>query len=154
MTPKPALARTRGNGRLAAALTRHELALSMRRVVLHAESPAAASPDAPACAAAILPAREGLLGLAERLEDGRPVHPGGVERARTLLSDPTGPLYCADPEHSLIEMLWWIADGLRLCPPHQWSCPVTMKADPEHVAWTCGRCGHIAVTDDAAVRPA
>jgi ribosomal protein S27AE len=84
----------------------------------------AASPDAPAGAAAMLPAREGLLGLAERLEDGKPVHPGGVERAR------------------------------RLCPPHQWGCPVIMKADPEHVAWTCGRCGHIAVTDDAAVRPA
>jgi hypothetical protein len=154
MTPKPALVQTCGDGQLAAALTRHELALSIRRIVLNAECAAAASPDAPAGAAAILATRAGLLGLAERLEDGKPVHPGGVERARTLLSDPRGPLYRGDPEHSLIEMIWWIADGLGLCPPHQWSCPVIMKADPEHVAWTCGRCGHIAVTDDAAVRPA
>jgi hypothetical protein len=28
-----------------------------------------------------------------------------------------------------------------------------MKLDPEHVAWTCGRCGKIALTDDLGVRP-
>jgi len=31
--------------------------------------------------------------------------------------------------------------ALILCPPHRWGCPVIMKLDPEHVAWTCGRCG-------------
>ena len=40
------------------------------------------------------------------------------------------------------------------CPPHAWGSPVIMKRDPEHVAWTCGRCGEIAFTDDLAVRPA
>jgi hypothetical protein len=45
-------------------------------------------------------------------------------------------------------------DGLQPCPPHAWGCPVIMKVDPEHVAWTCGRCGAITLTQDLAVRPA
>jgi hypothetical protein len=40
------------------------------------------------------------------------------------------------------------------CPPHRWGCPVVMKLDPEHVAWTCGWCGLIATSDDLGVRPA
>ena len=32
-------------------------------------------------------------------------------------------------------------EALSLCPPHRWGCPVIMKLDPEHVAWTCGWCG-------------
>ena len=39
------------------------------------------------------------------------------------------------------------------CPPHDWRCPVVMKLDPEHVAWTCAGCGAIATTDSRAVRP-
>jgi hypothetical protein len=42
---------------------------------------------------------------------------------------------------------------LSVCPPHRWGCPVIMKLDPEHVAWTCGWCGLVATTDDPAVRP-
>jgi hypothetical protein len=38
--------------------------------------------------------------------------------------------------------------------PHDWRCPVTIKLDPDHVAWTCASCGAIATTDDPAVRPA
>jgi hypothetical protein len=45
------------------------------------------------------------------------------------------------------------ADGPQLCPPHDWRCPVTMKLDPNHVAWTCARCGAIATTDVSAMRP-
>jgi hypothetical protein len=41
-----------------------------------------------------------------------------------------------------------------LCPPHDWRCPVIMKLDPEHVAWTCARCGAMALSDDLALRPA
>jgi hypothetical protein len=52
-----------------------------------------------------------------------------------------------------IEDIWWVADGLRWCPPHAWSCPKVTKLDPEQVAWTCVRCGAIAQTDDPAVRP-
>ena len=41
-----------------------------------------------------------------------------------------------------------------LCPPHEWRCPVIMKLDPDHVAWTCARCGAMALSDDLALRPA
>jgi hypothetical protein len=44
--------------------------------------------------------------------------------------------------------------GRYACPPHDWGCPVILKLDPDHVAWTCGRCGALANTDDPAVRPA
>jgi hypothetical protein len=40
------------------------------------------------------------------------------------------------------------------CPPHDWRCPVIMKLDPDHVAWTCARCGAMALSDDLALRPA
>jgi hypothetical protein len=29
---------------------------------------------------------------------------------------------------------------------HAWACPVIMKTDPEHIAWTCARCGAVAIT--------
>ena len=32
------------------------------------------------------------------------------------------------------------------CSSHRWGCPVIMKTDPEHVAWTCSRCGELAFT--------
>jgi len=32
------------------------------------------------------------------------------------------------------------------CRMHAWACPVIMKTDPEHAAWTCARCGSLAVT--------
>jgi len=41
-----------------------------------------------------------------------------------------------------------------LCPSLRWGCPVIMELDPEHVAWTCGRCGLVATSDDLGVRPA
>ncbi len=39
------------------------------------------------------------------------------------------------------------------CPPHDWRCPVIMKLDPDHVAWTCAHCGAMALTDDLALKP-
>jgi hypothetical protein len=47
----------------------------------------------------------------------------------------------------------WIDEHLRPCPPHAWACPVVMKVDPDHVAWTCCRCGAIALGDDLVVKP-
>ena len=82
------------------------------------------------------------------------VNPCGVARARMLLTDCLGPLYSDLSGPSIGEAVWWIADGLSLCPPHHWGCPVIMKLDPAHVAWTCGRCGRIATSDDPAVSPA
>ena len=43
--------------------------------------------------------------------------------------------------------------ALILCPPHRWGCPVIMKLDPEHVAWTWGRCGLLATSDDLGGDP-
>lgn len=97
--------------------------------------------------------REGLLGLAERLERPGPFNASGVARLGMLLSDGLGPLYNPNSERSVSEVIWWVADGLAPCPPHSWASPVVMKVDPEHVAWTCARCGAISLTDNPTVRP-
>lgn len=101
-----------------------------------------------------MPWREGLLGLADRLEQPVPVNPCGVARTLVLLSDGAGPLYNPAPERSIGEAIWWVVDGLEPCPPHDWDSPKVMKLHPEHVAWTCRRCGAIATNDDPLVRPA
>jgi len=137
------------------ASTRRSFARSLRRLVANAERPPAPmSTLAPLRRAAIAPWREGLLGLADRLERPEPVNPCGVARVITLVTDGAGPAYSSRSERSMSEAVWWAADGLQPCPPHAWSSPVIMKLDPEHVAWTCGRCGAIAVTTDPASRPA
>lgn len=132
-----------------------QLASSLRRVA-RAESPRTALLDStvPVVSRFVVPWREALLGLAERLEQPGPVNPCGVARVLDLVTDGTGPLYNPTPRRSIEEAVWWIADGLYPCPPHDWRCPVVMKADPDHVAWTCARCGAISTTDDPAVRPA
>lgn len=139
---------------LSDALTRHELGLALRRVIMNAELPGASLSRAAVRHSDVASCREGLLGLAERLEGPGEVNPCGVARARLLLTDRMGPLYSGLSGVSLGEAVWWIADGLGVCPPHRWSCPVIMKLDPAHVAWTCGRCGLIATSDDRSVRPA
>jgi hypothetical protein len=140
---------------LAGPATRRRLARSLREVVFDAEHPSTAllTSTVPVARSAVVPLREGLLGLAERLERPGPVNPCGVARVAELLSDSRGPLYHPAPQRSLQEALWWVADGLQPCPPHAWASPVIMKLDPEHVAWTCARCGAIATTDDPSVRP-
>jgi hypothetical protein len=137
-------------------VTRRRLARSLRGAVAAADSPRAAllGSAVPVCREAVVSCREGLLGLADRLEAPAAINPCGVARTVVLLSDATGPLYNPAPERSLNDIVWWIADGLARCPPHAWACPKTMKRDPEHVAWTCRRCGATAITDDLAVRPA
>jgi hypothetical protein len=135
---------------------RRRLARSLRRVVADAD-PSRGLPlgsALPVCRAAIFGRGEGLLGLAEALERSGPVNPCGVARTLALITDGAGPLYNPAAQRSLGELVWWVADGLQPCPPHAWASPVIMKLDPEHVAWTCGRCGAIALSDDVAVRPA
>jgi hypothetical protein len=136
--------------------TCRQLARSLRRAVSAPDDPLTRlrSPSVPATREALTTWREALLGLAERLEQPGAVNPCGLARIHVLLTDGMGPLYNPDAERSIGEAVWWIADGLQLCPPHAWGCPVIMKLDPEHVAWTCGRCGAIATTYDPAVRPA
>jgi hypothetical protein len=141
---------------LANARLRRQLARSLRRVVADAENPARAYMGAsvPGRREVVLPWREGLLGLADRLEQPGSVNPRGVARVLGLLTDATGPLYNLASERTMSETLWWVADGLQNCPPHDWACPVVMKIDPEHVAWTCAQCGATTLTDDPGVRPA
>jgi hypothetical protein len=136
--------------------TRAQLARSLRRVVSDVEDPTplALSSKVPVRRHSVEPWREGLLGLAERLEQPRPVNPCGVARALILLTDGASPLYNSRSAESMSDLLWWVVDGLQPCPPHEWSCPKVMKLDPEHVAWTCKRCGTIATSDQAAVGPA
>jgi hypothetical protein len=140
---------------LADGAARRRVARSLRRVVVDAESPRVVlgGSTVPLLRHVIVPLREALLGLADRLEQPGPVNPCGVARALVVLTDGTGPLYHRTPQRSLADAIWWIAEGLQLCAPHDWRCPVIMKLDPDHVAWTCARCGTTVTTDDAAVMP-
>ena len=136
-------------------VTRRRLAQSLRRVVAEVDDsrPTLLSSKVPVCRKAVVPWREGLLGLADRLAQPGAVNPCGVARTLVLLTDATSPLYNPAPERSVGEVVWWVADGLQPCPPHAWTCPVLMKVDPQQVAWTCARCGAITMTDDPTVRP-
>ena len=150
--PQRSHERVLDGAQLAPRLIRHGLAVQLRTVVAHGDpSDAALARPRPLESS---PWRTGLLGLAECLESPRPLNERGLARARLRLSDRTGPLYNSAATRSLGEVLWWIADGRQVCPPHRWGCPVIMKLDPEHVAWTCGRCGAVALSDDLAARPA
>ncbi len=151
-SPEPALRATQ----LTNFAARSRLARALRRAVADADPsrPPQLGVAVPVCRPAVLAWGEGLLGLAETLERFGPLNPCGVARTLELITDGTGPLYNRAPQRSLGELLWWIADGLQPCPPHAWASPVIMKTDPEHVAWTCARCGTIALTDDLAVKPA
>jgi hypothetical protein len=143
-------------GQLTEATARGRLARSLRRVVADTDPSRGLQLGSavPVCRAAISGCGGSLLGLADALERSGPVNPCGVARTLALITDGIGPLYNPTPQQSLGELVWWVADGLQPCPPHAWASPVIMKLDPEHVAWTCGRCGAIALSDDLAVRPA
>lgn len=135
---------------------RSELARSLRAIVFDADNPPAAvlGPAVTPLRREVRTFRRGLLGIAESLEWPASVSACGVARVRDLLADGASPLYNPNADRSLIEALWWIDDGLKQCHAHEWSSPVIMKVDPEHVAWTCSRCGAIATTSDPASRPA
>lgn len=135
---------------------RRRLARSLRRAVWDTDLPAsmrrrgAVEP----AASQVTVCGEGLLGLADLLEWPGAINACSVARIKTLLTDGPGPLYCERAHRSLLDVLWWVADGGQKCPPHAWDSPVIMKTDPEHVAWTCSRCGAIATSNDRAIRPA
>jgi len=153
--PEGSAALTRRAQELCGHEMRVRLASSLRRVVADPERKYAMNGStAPGWRQAVLPWREGILGLADRLERPSPLNTCGVARVAVLLADDTGPLHNPATQRSVGEAIWWVADGLQLCPPHAWNCPVIMKLDPEHVAWTCGRCGLIAKTDGLSSRPA
>jgi hypothetical protein len=96
--------------------TRRHVAGSLRRLVRHAELPPQArlGTAVPVCRRSVLRWREGLLGLAERLDDPAPVNPCGVARALVLLSDGGSPFYNPREARGMGEAVWWVADGLQL----------------------------------------
>ena len=75
------------------------------------------SSAAPVLGHAVRPCKEALLGVAERLERPVALNPCGIARVMVLLSDGCGPLYSPAPCRTLEQSVWWIADGLTLCPP-------------------------------------
>lgn len=97
--------------------TRRRLARSLRGVASDVEDRRAAvlGPGVPVCRK-VLPWREGLLGLAERLDGREPVNARGVARTLLLLTDGSGPIYNPAPRRSIGEAVWWIAEGLQLSP--------------------------------------
>jgi len=100
---------------LASMPTRRQVARSLRRLVNHAELPAGPllTSAVPVCRRSVLPWREAILGLADRLEQPVALDPCGVARALVLITDGGGPFYDARAEHSMGEAVWWIADGLK-----------------------------------------
>jgi hypothetical protein len=92
------------------------LARTVRARVKDAERPAVPQLSAavPLCRRTVVRWREGLLGLAERLERPGPVNPCGVARLLVLLTDGTGPLYEPGAADRMSDTVWWIADGLAL----------------------------------------
>jgi hypothetical protein len=93
---------------------RRRVARSLRSLVAAADLPSAGrlAPAVPICRRHVVPWREGLLGLADRLDGPEPVNPCGTARALMLITDGAGPLYNPAPDRPLPEMIWWIADGL------------------------------------------
>jgi hypothetical protein len=98
---------------LVAMPARRRVARSLRQAVDAAERPTTVSAAIPLSRSAVLRWREGLLGLAERLEGPGPVNARGVARALVLLTNVEGPLYERAAAGSMGEAVWWIADGLQ-----------------------------------------
>jgi len=96
--------------------TRRRLACALRTLIADSELPAVARLCAavPVSQGAVLPWRQALLGLAERLEGTDPVDPCGVARVMVLVTDGCSPIYDPDAAGAMSDAIWWIADGLRL----------------------------------------
>jgi len=94
---------------------RRRVARSLRELVKAAERPTGAllSSAVPVSRRAVVPWREALLGLAERLERPGPINPCGVARMLVLITDGGGPLYDPSARDALGDAIWWIADGLQ-----------------------------------------
>jgi hypothetical protein len=114
--PDPIEDRVLRSRQLARMRTRRRLARTLRARVKDAERLPAPQLSAavPLCRRTVLRWREGLLGLAERLERPDPVNPCGVARVMLLLTDGAGPLYEPGAADRMSDTVWWIADGLAL----------------------------------------
>jgi RecJ-like exonuclease len=91
---------------------RHALAAGLRRAVLDARRTACVRSSAVHVArSAVCACASSLLELAAELGDAG-VHPRGIALTRLLLSDGTGPLYCARTEEELRAAVDEIRAGL------------------------------------------
>lgn len=102
---------------LADQLIRHERAASARMVVLDAAEPSARLLPMPVCRVSVLSSREGILGLAERLEGARAANAAGLDRVRALLAELIRPRHNPAPPESIGRMIWWVADGRQSVRP-------------------------------------
>jgi hypothetical protein len=109
---------------LASEANRRDIARSLREVVTLAENPRAEWLGSTALLNrdVVVPSRDGLMGLVERLEQSGPVDPCGVARARVLASDAMGPLYNPASGRSMGEEISWVADGLDMHTSNGASC--------------------------------
>jgi len=101
---------------LASMVNRRDIARSLREVVALAENPRAEWLGSTALLNrdVVVPSRDGLMGLVERLEQTGPIGVCGVARVRVLASDAMGPLYNPASERSMGEAISWVADGLDM----------------------------------------
>jgi hypothetical protein len=111
------------------ASTRHHLARSLRSVVSDAARPPRScyTSAAPPLRREVIACREGLLGVADRLEGPGPLNVCGVARVMSLITDGAGPVYSRGAERSLIDAVWWIADGLQQSDAHDWESGSAVK---------------------------
>ena len=102
----------------ASEVNRRRVARSLREVVVAAENPRAEWLGSTALLDrdVAVAGRDGLMALAERLEQTEPLGPCGIARARVLASDGLGPLHNPASERSLGEAISWVADGLDMGP--------------------------------------
>lgn len=130
--------------------TRHVAAQALRDLVVDAEEARLDHPSGPMdeCLVAIIDWRHGLRAIADLLDSSAAVGSTGARRALALV-DATQRRTLDSP--MLSELVWWVMDGVQVCPPHEWGCPIVAKLAPDEVTWTCRRCG--AITRGSAVAP-
>jgi hypothetical protein len=100
--------------------TQQRVARNLRRVVAYADRSERRAPFSAVVidCAAVRAGREALLGLAERLAEGAPVHPRGVVLAQRLLTDGLdSPLCNPRCERSVDQAVWEVADALGADDP-------------------------------------
>jgi hypothetical protein len=100
--------------------TRKRLARNLRGAVAYADRCERHAPFSAVVTdcAAVRAGREAILGLAERLEEGAPVHPRGVVLAQRLLTDGLdSPLCNRCCQRTVDQAVWEVADALGADDP-------------------------------------
>jgi len=130
-------------------ITRHTAARALRELVVDAEETVLDLAPGPVDErlTAIIDWRHGLRTIADLLESSPVVGASGAERALVLVDATRRPTLDSP---ALAELVWWVMDGVQVCPPHEWGCPIVAKLAPDEVTWTCRRCGAIARGSAAA----